>query len=149
MAQVGRILTGARAIIKARGVAIGYAVNFTAREDLAHQPANFIGNIRTTENVATRYTVSGSMSMVRIVGETVKSQGLFPKSGNSSLEHLQNVLAQELLTFVVEDQKTNQPVGQVEGVSLTTNGLSIDGDSISGNDVDFVAIVLRDESELL
>jgi hypothetical protein len=148
MAQKGRTLTGARARFMMNGKKVGFATNINGGEEIEYQPQEVVGNIRVQENVPVAYRVSFSAGYIRIVGETLKSQNYFPKSGKNSDEHVQNILLQEDLTAVIEDVKTDKPIMMVEELKASSKNFTISARGIVGEDVTFVATVMKDESEI-
>lgn len=148
MAEKGKVFTGARARLLINGVKVGYARNCNGREELQQEPVEALDNIQVEENVPTRYRVSFSMGFVRIVGTTLKTLGWFPALGQSPEEHLTNVIGQGLLTVTIEDNQTGAVIMTLEQASATSRNFTVDATGIVGIDVDFVAIRMRDESEV-
>jgi hypothetical protein len=146
--QKGRIFTGARARLKISGVTVGYATQVTVTEEVQYDPAEVVDNIETEEFVPVAYRVSGSCNTLRVVGETWKSQNWFPKNGIDTNAHLLNILATgDDVTLTLEDAKTQKTVALVEQVKFGRRNLSVGARGISGEDIDFVAIRVKDESE--
>ena len=148
MAEKGKVFTGARARLLVNGVKVGYARNCNGREEIQYEPVEALDNIQVEENVPTRYRVSFSMGFVRIVAETLKSLGWFPSLGQNPEEHLTNVLTQGILTVTIEDNLTGAVIMTLEQATITSRNFTIDATGIVGIDVDFVAIRMRDESEV-
>lgn len=148
MGAKGRVLTGARARLMINGQPVGYVSGFSAEENIQYDEVEALDNIRVEEHVPTRYRVRGNCRFVRLVGETGKSRGHFPKVGANPSEHLSNILGMGTLTINVEDSKTNNLVGQVEDVKFGSNGWNVDAGGIAGHNMEFVASVLRDETEV-
>lgn len=148
MAEKNRLFTGARALFSINGVKVGYARNVTVGETIAYEPVDVLDNIETEEFVPTGYSVRFSAGMFRIVGETLKTRGWFPSVGNNTAEHLENILLTGDLTATIEDTRTNNIIATVEQVKVASHNYSIDPRGIVGTDVEFVAIRVRDESEI-
>lgn len=144
----GRVFTGARARLLINGVKVGYARNCNGREEIQYEPIDVMDNIETEEYVPTRYRVSFSMSRVRIVKETLKSLGHFPAVGNNPQQHLANILTSGELTVSIEDNKTGAVIMTLIGARATSKNFSIDAAGVVNEDVEFVALRMRDESEL-
>jgi hypothetical protein len=85
---------------------------------------------------------------VRIIGETVKSRGIFPGLGSNPDEHLRNILTNGELTITIEDNQTGAILYQVEGVRIAERDVSISARGIAGENVSMVAIRCRDEADL-
>jgi hypothetical protein len=147
MAEKGRILTGARARFLIDGVQVGYARSVTLGEEIEYQDADVLNNIEVEEHVPVAYRVRFACSMFRIVGETLKSLGWFPSTGNNPAEHLENILLSGNLKASIEDTKTGTLIAVVEQVKVRSVNYTVDARGIVGKDVEFVAIRARDESD--
>lgn len=148
MAAKGLIFTGARARLSINGVKVGFARNCSGREMIQYERVKVLDNIQTQEHVPVDYDVSFTAGMVRIVGETVKSLGYFPSLGSNPAEHLTNILTNGSLTITIEDNQTGAIVMTLEQAKCQTNNFSLDASGVVGQDLEFVAIRSRDESEV-
>lgn len=149
MAEKGRLLTGARARFSIDGVKVGYARNVAITEEIQYDPAETLDNIETEEFVPTAYRITQfNAGMFRIVNETFKSQGWFPKAGANTAEHLLNILNTGDLNATLEDTKTGKIFAVVEQVKVSSKNINVDARGIIGEDVNFVAIRMKDESEV-
>jgi len=148
MAKKGRLLTGARARFSIDGIKVGYARNVNLSEEITYEPVEVLDNIEVEEHVATAYRVTFSASMFRIVGDTVKSMEWFPKGGANASDRLENILVSGNLKATIEDTKTQKMISTVEQVRVASHNWTIDARGIVGEDVTFVAIRVRDESEI-
>lgn len=146
--QKGKIYTGARARFSVEGKVIGYARNVSGSETIEYQPVEVLDNIEVEEHVPIAYRVNLTAGMFRIVGETLKSNGLFPVNGKDSSEHLLNILLTGELNAQLEDVVTGKIVAQVTQVKVATRNFTVDARGIVGEDVEFVAIRMQDESEI-
>jgi len=146
--EKGRVFTGARARLLIDGQKVGYARNCNGREEIQYEPVEVLDNIEVEEHVPVRYRVTFSMSRVRIVKETLKSLGYYPKLGNNPGEHLLNILTSGTLTVAIEDNKTGSPIMILEQAKAQSKNFSVDASGMVAEDVDFVAIRMRDESEV-
>lgn len=151
MAERGRIFTGARARFKINGVIVGYARSVNGRERVVKEPVKVIGNIRVAEHVPVAYEVEFSASMFRIVGETLKSLGWFPAVGDNPEDHLNNILlaADNPMVATIEDSKTGRILYTVGQVEIQDVNWTLDAQGLVGRDVTFVAITMKDESEIV
>lgn len=147
MAEKGRVFTGARARFMLKGKKVGYATNVAGSEEITYEPVEVLDNIQVEEHVPTGYRVTFTASLVRIIGETVKSLGFWPTQGTSPEEHLQNILNQGELVAVIEDNKTGNKMMTLEQVKLASHNFTVNSRGIVGQDLTFVAIRMKDESE--
>jgi hypothetical protein len=148
MADKGRIFTGARARFSINGVKIGYARNVNVSESINYEAVEVLDNIEVEEYAPVSYTVTMTCSMFRIIGETLKSMGLFPSNGSNTSDHLSNILVQGDLVATIEDSKTGKIFSTLEGVKIQSHNWTVDARGIVGEDCSFVIIRCRDESEV-
>lgn len=146
--EKGRYITGARARFSLNGVKIGWAQGVTLSETVEYQPAEVLDMVEIDEHVPIRYTVEFTARLFRLYGETLKSHGFFPQAGANSDEHLRNVLLVGEMVATVEDTKTGKTICTVERVKVQSHNWTIDRGTITGEDVTFVAIRIKDESEV-
>ena len=148
MPEKGRVFTGARARFLLKGKKVGYATNVAGSEEISWDPIDVLDNIQTEEFVPTAYRVTFTASLVRIIGETVKSLGYWPQQGTGPDEHLKNILLQGDLVAVIQDNKTGRPMMTLEQVKLASHNFTVNARGIVGQDLTFVAIRMKDESEV-
>jgi len=148
MAEKGRLLTGARARFSIDGVKIGYARNVAITESVEYEPVEVLDNIEVEEYVPTRYRVTFSASMFKIIGETLKSLNMFPSVGGNTEEHLENILVTGDMTATLEDTKTGRIFATLEQVKVQSHNYTVEATGVVGADVEFVAVRVRDESEI-
>ena len=148
MAEKGNIFTGARARFSIEGIKVGFARNVSMREMLQLDPAIVLDNIEVAEHVPTGYEVSMSCEKIRIVGDTFKSRGWFAKTGANTEEHLTNILNSGELSAILEDTRTGKILAMVEQLRAASYNWTVDARGIVGENVEFVAIRIKDESEI-
>lgn len=149
MASKGNLLTGARARFSIEGVKVGYARNVAITEEIEYQPVEVLDNIEVEEHVPVAYRVRFTASMFRIVGETLKSNGWFPKTGKTTDDHLSHILNTGVLYAQVEDTKTNKVICYLDQIKIASHNWTIDARGIVGEEMEFVAIRVKDESEMI
>ena len=145
---MAEIATGARARFSLGGVAVGFATNVNINEEITYEPVEVLDNIQVEEFVAVGYRVDLSAGLIRIVNDTLKSRGLLAQQGRNPQQHLLNILNLGELVAQIEDSRTSQVIGHVEGVKISRNSLQITARGVVGVDVSFVAKRFRDESDL-
>lgn len=149
MAEKGKVFTGARARFVINGEKVGYARNVSGVEQIQYEPVDVLDNIQTEEFVAVGYTVQLTAEKVRIIGETLKSKGWFPKLGGNPNEHLTNILTSGDLTVTVEDSRTSKIFATYEQAKVSNHNWAIDARGVVGENMEFVAIRALDESEVI
>jgi hypothetical protein len=148
VAEKGLIITGARARFSIEGVKVGFATDVNLGEEIQYEEANVLDNIEVEEYVPVGYRVTFTARKFRIVGQTLKSRGWFPKLGSNTEEHLQNILTTGELSATLEDTKTSKTLATVEQIKIASHNYAINARGIVGQDVTFNAIRLKDESEV-
>ncbi len=148
MAEKGRLFTGARARFSIDGIKVGYARNVAVTEEVQYDPVEILDNIEVEEFVPVAYRVTFTAGQFRIIGTTLKSLGFFPSVGGSTEEHLENILVSGDLVALVEDTRTGSRFATLEQVKVASHNWTIDARGVVGEDVTFVAVRLRDESEV-
>jgi len=144
MAERGLVLTGARAKFSLNGVKLMYALNVTYGEEIQHDPIEPLDQIDVAEHVPIAYRVNLSAQMVRVITESLKLH-----RGLSVFPTLENILTSEEMTGVVEDRVTGRPVATIQRVKATRYNANVGARAIVLTDVDFVAVRIRDESEVI
>jgi hypothetical protein len=146
--EKGRVFTGCRARFLLNGKKVGYATNCSGSEEITYDELVVLDNIETEEFVPIGYRVTFTASFARIVGETIKSLGYFPKAGTSPEEHLTNILTQGDLVAVLQDSKTGRTVLTVEQVKVGSQNFTVNARGMVATDQTFLAIRMKDESEV-
>ena len=78
----------------------------------------------------------------------MKSLGYFPNVGTNTEEHLENILISGDLTAHIEDTKTGKVFATLEQVKVASHNWTIDARGVVGEDLTFVAVRVKDESEV-
>jgi hypothetical protein len=143
-----KVITGARVRFQLEGVTIGYARDVRLTEEVMYEPLEVLGNVEVEEYVPTAYRVRFSAGMFRIIGESLKTMGVFPKNVVGATEtHIGNILTTGELSAVLEDTVTSEILFTVEQVKITTVNYTVNARGIMGEDVEFVAIRVRDAGD--
>ncbi len=148
MAESGRILTGPRASISINGRRRGYARDLRIEESLRYDPLRVLGNIRVQEQVPISYEVQLRASEIFVVGDSIKSDLIFPKVGSSPEEHQRNILDLAELDISIEDVRTRQIMANFPDARCTSHSLSVGPEGLSSVDVEFVATVMFGQFEI-
>lgn len=139
----GLVLTGARARLLINGVKVAYATNVSYSEEIQRDPIEPLDQYEVAEFVPIAYRVTFSAQMVRIVTNSIKNRDgvvIFPR--------LEDILTSGEMTASIEDRGTGHIIANIERVSATRYSSSIGARGIVLEDVEFVAIRMRNESEL-
>ncbi len=151
MLPKGDVFTGARARLTVNGRVVGFATNCTGGEEIQYEPVTVLDNIQVQEFVPVGYTVNFQASRVRLINRSVKSPdvNIFPQLGQTPAAHISNILAAEFseMNAVIEDTVSGAIFMLLEQVKLASYTFNITARGITGEDMSFVAIRLRDETE--
>jgi len=143
MAGRGLVLSGARARLMIEGVKVMYATNVSYSEEIQHDPVEVLDNFAVAEFVPVAYRCTFSAQMVRVLTNPIKL-----RDGVVILPRLEDILDAPELTATIEDSKTGTIVANIERVKATRYTQNTGARGIVLNDVEFVAIRIRDESEI-
>lgn len=145
----GLVFTGARARFSVDGQIAGYATDCNGGEEIAYERIKVLDSIQAVEFVPIDYDVSFSASRVRLIGQSIRGPDLdiFPKLGNNANDHLRNILNKADITAQIEDSITNTIFMILEQCKVARHNWRITSRGVVGEDIDFVGIRMRDESE--
>lgn len=144
MAARGLVLTGARARMSIDGVPVMYTLSATYGEEITQEPIEPLDQLDVAEHVATAYRVTFSAQLVRIITNSLKLRdgvAIFPK--------LEDILAAAEMTATIEDRITGEVVANIERVKASRYNINVGARGIVLTDAEFVAIRIRDESEIV
>jgi len=144
MAGRGNVQSGARARLLIDNVKVMYATNVTYGEEVQHDPVEVLDQLEVAEHVPVAYRVNFSAQVVRVITESVKL-----RDGVRIFPRLEDILTSGEMTASIEDKLTGALVANIERVKATSYRINISPRGIVLTDVEFVAIRIRDESELV
>lgn len=144
MARRGLVLSGARARLMIEGVKVMYATNATYGEEIQYDPVEPLDQLEVAEHVAVAYRVNFSAQMVRVITNSIKL-----RDGVRIFPRLEDILTSGELTATVEDRITGTIVSNIERVKASSYNMNVGARGIVLSDAQFVAVRIRDESELV
>ncbi len=141
------VLTGARAKISFKNkdgqlVPVGFATGITANENQQLQRVNVLGNIDSEEIVPVNRAVDVRCDFVRISGESLRSQGIWPQGATAQ------VLDFPELTMQVFDAVSNNIIFQIEGVRCENRSFQVQAGSLVSVNATFQAKRFKEEADL-
>lgn len=139
----GLVFTGARARLSMEGTKIMYATNVSYGEEVEHLPLEVLDQFEVAEWVPVAYRVSFGAQMARVVGNPVKNRDgvkLFPR--------VEDILSSPEMTAQIEDSPSGTIVANVERIKCTGYDVPANARGLVMQDLRFVAIRVRDESEI-
>lgn len=143
MAEKGLVLTGARATFKLDGTKVMYGMNVNYSEEIAHEPIEPLDQLEVAEHVPTAYRVTLTSQHVRVVKNAIKN-----RDGVAIFPRLENILDGAEMTGEISDRVTGTVMATIQNVKASRYTTNIGARGIVLTDVEFVAIKIRDESEL-
>jgi len=144
MAERGLVLTGARARLSLDGVAIMYALNASYGEQIQLDPVEPLDQFDVAEFVPTAYRCTFTAQIVRVITASVKLH-----NGVTIFPTLENILSAAEMTATIEDSVTGHVVANIERVRASRYQIAVGARGIVLTDVEFVAVRIRDESEIV
>lgn len=142
----GAAFTGARARLSINNKFIGYATGCDGNEQILRQALRVLGSIYVAEHVPTGFDMAFSNSMARLVGKTLKSDGLWPKHKPSSEEFLREILAFDM-GATIEDPVSGTVLYRIQRLAPLTMGWSVTESGLSVKRCTWAAQKQLEESE--
>ena len=132
-------VSGARARLKVNGAIVGFAGGVSGSESVDLEPVDVLGLLEVKEFVPVAYRCTLSAQIFRVVGNSLKQQGIFPKEND--------ILTSGDLTVTVEDRLTGRTVAQFEEVKCQEHSFDITARGIVSENTNFCCIRLKDEAD--
>jgi hypothetical protein len=132
-------MSGARARFKVDGRIIGFASGVSGSESIDYEPIDVLDLLEVREHVPVAYRVTLSTQIFRVIGQSLKAQGIFPT--------LENILTTGDLTCTLEDKVTGNTMAQFENCKASEQSWDVTARGVVSTNLTWVAIKLRDEFE--
>jgi hypothetical protein len=129
--------------LKIGNTPVMYATGVSYGEEIEHAPVEVLDQFDVAENVPIAYRVTFSAEWVRVIKNPIKN-----RDGVTIMPRLEDILDAEEMTALIEDPKTDTPLASVERVKCTGYRTQVQTRGIVMQQVEFVAIRIRDESEI-
>lgn len=143
MGERGKVLTGGRVHLALEGVKMMYCTNVTYGEEVEQAPIEVLDQFEVAEFVPVAYRCTFSAQLVRMINQPIKL-----RNGVKIFPGLDNILTLPEMTGTVVDRVTNTIAANIERVKCSRYSNAYPARGIVIQDAEFVAIVIRDESEL-
>jgi hypothetical protein len=134
------VYTGPRARFTLDGITVALARDVSMQEEYAHEPVKPL-EAKGFEPVD--YNASMSAAEFMVIGKTLESLGLVARKGQSSQEHLRNVLSIEDMIAQLEDSVGEVIVATAYGVRVASKEFSVDRGLVSRN-IGFVVTRIKE-----
>lgn len=139
---VSQTFSGARARLKINGNIVGFAGGVSGSESIDYEPVDVLDLLEVKEFVPVAYRATVSAQMFRIIGKDLKALGIFPTGPDT------NILTSGDLTISVEDKITGNTAAQFEQCKTSEHSFDISARGLVAENVSFVTIRLKMESEI-
>lgn len=138
-----RTFSGGRAIFKVQGNPVAYAGGVSYSEEIDYQPVDVLNLLEVWEHVPVAYRCTLASQMFRVVGSSLKKNGIFPDNRSNSA-----MMTHGDFEATVSDSITNNTIGQFLNVRVASHGGDISARGVVAENVNFVAIKMLDESQV-
>lgn len=138
--MASQTFSGARAIFFIGGLEVGFAGGVSGEEMIDYEPIDVLNLLEVREHVPVAYRVSMNAQIFRVVGNSLKAQGIMPR--------LEDIITSGDLEAAVQDNVTAQTVQLFQGVRCAGHSFDITARGVVNENVPFVAIRTLDEFEV-
>lgn len=145
-----RVFSGARAIFKFNDAIVGFASGVSGSEEITYDAVDTLDHLEVREHVPTGYRVTFSAQMFRTIAVgpstdedgpgSVKEQNIFPK--------FEQILRLQGVDALIQDEISGKILFLLEQVKASSYNFNVTARGIVGQNVQFVAIRAKDESEI-
>ena len=138
--DVPQVFSGPRALFQINGVTIAYAGGVSGEEAIDYESVDVLDLLEVKEHVPVAYRATLNAQVFRVVGQSLKAQGIFPTPSK-----IINAVA---MTAALQDAEiTGSTVAFFTGVRTSGHTFDTAARGIVTENVNFVAIRCSDESE--
>jgi hypothetical protein len=137
--MASQTFSGARAIFFINGAEIGFAGGVSGEEMIDYEPVDVLNLLEVREHVPVSYRVSLNAQIFRVVGNSLKAQGILPR--------LEDIITSGDLEAAIQDSVRGETVQLFQGVRCAGHSFDITARGIVNENVPFVAVRVLDESE--
>lgn len=137
--MASQTFSGARAIFFINGTEVGFAGGVSGEEMIDYEPVDVLNLLEVREHVPVAYRTSLNAQIFRVVGNSLKAQGILPR--------LEDIITSGDLEAAVQDNVSAQTVQLFQGVRCAGHSFDITARGIVNENVPFVAIRTLDEFE--
>lgn len=148
--QGTHVFSGARAVFHFNGDLVAWANGCSASEEIQYEAIDVLNNLAVAEHVPVGYRVTFTASIFRTVGfgnvsttdapGSLKEQNIFP--------HFADILRLQGVDCSIIDSISGKTIMKLTSVKTASSQISVTPRGVSGQNVTFVAILMKDESEI-
>jgi hypothetical protein len=138
--MVANTFSGARSIFLVNSVPVAFAGSTSGSEQISNQPVDVLNLLEVREFVPVAYTASLSANIFRVVGQSLKQQGIMPTQNN--------IIESPDLEVAIQDNVTGATIQLFQGVRCAGHNWDISARGIVSESVEFNAVRVLDEADL-
>ena len=132
--------SGARSRFLIDGNIVGFAGGVSGSESVDYEPVDVINLLEVREHVPVAYRATLSAQVFRVIGQSLKALGIFPRQ--------ENILTSGELTCVIEDKLTGEAMATFEECKAQEHAWDVTARGLVSENVTFVTIRVKDEYDL-
>ena len=119
---------------------VAFAGGVSGEELIDYEPVDVLGLLEVAEHVPVAYRTSLNAQIFRVVGESIKAQGIMPTQDQ--------IITSEAMEAIIRDERvTKNSIQLFEKVRCSGHTFDVTARGIVQENVTFVAIRTRDEFE--
>lgn len=138
--MAANVMSGPRGRVWINSKLVGYAGGLSGSESVDYESVDVLNLLEVKEHVAVAYRATLSAQIFRIVGNSLKQQGIMPAANDMS------ILTFADLSVTIDDKLTGLPIAQFEEVKCQEHSFDVTARGLVSENVNFVCIRVRDES---
>lgn len=136
-----KTFSGARAIFLINAAPVAFAGGVSGEETIDYEPVDVLNLLEVREYVPVAYRTSLSAQVFRVVGDSLKKLGILPRQ--------EEIITSGDLEAAIQDKVTGSTISLFQGVRCSGHTWDVTARGIVMENVNFVAIRVLDESELV
>lgn len=133
-----QVFSGARARFYYDSTPVGYAAGVSGEETIDYEPVEVLDLLEVREHVPVAYRVTLSAQIFRVIGDSLKQQNIFPKP--------EDIITSNAMSAHIEDKVSKNNPAAFTGVRCAGHSFDVTARGIVSENVNFVAIRVKDES---
>lgn len=138
--MVANTFSGARSIFLVNSVPVAFAGSTAGSEQISNTAVDVLNLLEVREFVPVAYTASLSANIFRVVGQSLKQQGIMPTQNN--------IIESPDLEVAIQDNVTGATIQLFQGVRCAGHNWDISARGIVSESVEFNAVRVLDEADL-
>jgi len=138
--MASNVFSGSRARFKVNGSVVAFAGGVSGSESVDYEPVDVLDLLEVREFVPVAYRATLNAQVFRVIGSSLKQLGIFPVE--------ENILTSGDLDCSIEDRITGLTMATFQNCKAQEHSWDVTARGIVSENVTFVTIRVRDESEV-